>query len=37
VSTKVQKWLGRAQLSITASHADAVGAEEQSIMSRMWE
>ena len=32
----VQKWLGHAQLSTTAIYADAVGAEEQSIMSRMW-
>lgn len=32
----VQKWLGHAQLSTTAIYADAVGAEEQSIMARMW-
>jgi integrase len=32
----VQKWLGHAQLSTTAIYADAVGAEEQAIMSRMW-
>jgi integrase/recombinase XerD len=32
----VQKWLGHAQLSTTAIYADAVGAEEKSIMSRMW-
>lgn len=32
----VQKWLGHAQLSTTAIYADAVGAEEQSIMHRMW-
>lgn len=32
----VQKWLGHAQLTTTAIYADAVGAEEQSIMSRMW-
>ena len=32
----VQKWLGHAQLSTTAIYADAVGAEEQSIMQRMW-
>jgi integrase len=32
----VQKWLGHAQLSTTAIYADAVGAEEQAIASRMW-
>ncbi|NPD69779.1 site-specific integrase (plasmid) [Lichenicola cladoniae] len=32
----VQKWLGHAQLSTTAIYADAVGAEEQDIASRMW-
>ena len=32
----VQKWLGHAQLSTTAIYADAVGAEEQGIMLRMW-
>ena len=32
----VQKWLGHAQLSTTAIYADAVGAEEKSIMGRMW-
>lgn len=32
----VQKWLGHAQLSTTAIYADAVGAEEQAIMARMW-
>jgi integrase len=32
----VQKWLGHAQLTTTAIYADAVGAEEQSIMGRMW-
>ncbi|MGI4939305.1 MAG: tyrosine-type recombinase/integrase [Janthinobacterium lividum] len=32
----VQKWLGHAQLSTTAIHADAVGVEEQDIASRMW-
>jgi len=32
----VQKWLGHAQLSTTAIYADAVGAEERSIASRMW-
>lgn len=32
----VQKWLGHAQLSTTAIYADAVGAEEQQIASRMW-
>ena len=32
----VQKWLGHAQLSTTAIYADAVGAEEASIASRMW-
>ena len=33
----VQKWLGHAQLSTTVIYADAVGAEEQSIMQRMWD
>ena len=33
----VQKWLGHAQLSTTAIYADAVGAEEKDIASRMWE
>ena len=32
----VQKWLGHAQLSTTAIYADAVGAEEKIIASRMW-
>lgn len=32
----VQKWLGHAQLSTTATYADAVGAEEQNIIQRMW-
>ena len=32
----LQKWLGHAQLSTTAIYADAVGAEEQEIASRMW-
>jgi len=32
----VQKWLGHAQLSTTAIYADAVGAEEHNIASRMW-
>ena len=32
----VQKWLGHAQLSTTAIYADAVGAEEQVIVERMW-
>lgn len=32
----VQRWLGHAQLSTTAIYADAVGAEEQKIMERMW-
>lgn len=32
----VQKWLGHAQLSTTAIYADAVGAEEQGLMRRMW-
>lgn len=32
----VQRWLGHAQLSTTAIYADAVGAEEKSIASRMW-
>ena len=33
----VQKWLGHAQLSTTAIYADAVGAEEQQIASKMWD
>jgi integrase/recombinase XerD len=33
----VQKWLGHAQLTTTAIYADAIGAEEQSIMHRMWQ
>lgn len=32
----VQKWLAHAQLSTTAIYADAVGAEEKNIASRMW-
>jgi integrase/recombinase XerD len=32
----VQKWLGHAQLSTTAIYADAVGAEEMDIASRLW-
>jgi len=32
----VQKWLGHAQLTTTAIYADAVGAEEKDIASRMW-
>ena len=32
----VQKWLGHAQLTTTATHADAVGAEEKDIARRMW-
>ena len=32
----VQKWLGHAQLSPTAIYANAIGAEEQDIASRMW-
>jgi integrase len=32
----VQKWLGHAQLSTTAVYANAVGAEEKDIASRMW-
>jgi len=32
----VQKWLGHAQLSTTSIYADAVGAEEKNIASRMW-
>jgi integrase/recombinase XerD len=32
----VQKWLGHAQLTTTAIYANAVGEEEQSIASRMW-
>lgn len=32
----LQKWLGHAQLTTTAIYADAVGAEEKNIASRMW-
>jgi site-specific recombinase XerD len=32
----VQKWLGHAQLTTTAIYANAIGAEEQDIASRMW-
>lgn len=32
----IQKWLGHAQLSTTAIYADAVGAEEENIASKMW-
>lgn len=32
----LQKWLGHAQLTTTAIYADATGAEEKSIASRMW-
>jgi integrase/recombinase XerD len=32
----LQKWLGHAQLSTTATYANAIGAEEQSIAARMW-
>jgi site-specific recombinase XerD len=32
----VQRWLGHAQLTTTAIYADAVGAEEQAIVQRMW-
>lgn len=32
----LQKWLGHAQLSTTAIHANAIGNEEQDIASRMW-
>lgn len=32
----VQKWLGHAQLTMTAIYADAVGAEEKDIALRMW-
>jgi integrase len=32
----VQKWLGHAQLTTTAIYANAVGAEEKTIASRMW-
>jgi integrase/recombinase XerD len=33
----VQKWLGHAQLTTTAIYANATGAEEQDIASRMWQ
>jgi integrase len=32
----LQKWMGHAQLSTTAIYANAVGAEESAIASRMW-
>ncbi len=32
----VEKWLGYAQLLATAIYSDAVGAEEQSILVKMW-
>ena len=32
----VQRWLGHAQLSTTASYANAIGAEERNIARRMW-
>jgi len=32
----VQEWLEHAQLSTTATYADAVSTEEQDIASRMW-
>ncbi len=32
----VQRWLGHAQLSTTAIYAEAFGAEERDIASRMW-
>jgi integrase len=32
----IQRWLGHAQLSTTAIYADAVGAEERGLMTRMW-
>ena len=32
----IQKWLGHAQLSTTAIYADAMGAEERDIASRLW-
>jgi site-specific recombinase XerD len=32
----VQKWLGHSQLTTMAIYANAVGEEEQSIASRMW-
>lgn len=33
----VQKWLGHAQLSTTATYADATGDEEHAIAARMWQ
>jgi integrase/recombinase XerD len=32
----VQKWLGHAEMTTTATYANAVGEEEQSIAARMW-
>jgi integrase/recombinase XerD len=32
----LQKWLGHAQLTITAIYANAVGEEKQSIAAQMW-
>ena len=33
----LQKWLGHAQLTTTAIYANATGAEEKNIASKMWE
>jgi site-specific recombinase XerD len=33
----VKKWLGHARLSTTEIYADAVGEEEQSIATRLWQ
>lgn len=32
----LQRWLGHAQLTTTAIHANAVGPEERNIAARMW-
>lgn len=32
----LQKWLGHAQLTTTATYADAIGPEERDIAARMW-
>lgn len=34
--TLVQKWLGHARLSTTAIYADAIGAEERAVATRLW-
>lgn len=33
----LKKWMGHADMATTAIYADAIGEEERSIASRMWE